>query len=94
MRQLASGNAQADGQSTNVVQPSVSPNDQKQQREPIHQKHAALKDPPLAPPLKLAAAWTSLMLPYIDIDILALYLPGVIDDIRAGVVWEFAITQT
>ena len=43
---------------------------------------------------KLAALWASLVLVYIYVDILSLYQPGVIDDIRAGRVWQFDITQT
>jgi hypothetical protein len=42
---------------------------------------------------KLAAAWTSFMFLYIYVDYLHLYQPGVIDDILAGVVWEFDISQ-
>ncbi len=44
--------------------------------------------------VKLAAAWTSFMFLYIYVDYYALYKPGVIDDILAGVVWEFQISQT
>jgi hypothetical protein len=43
---------------------------------------------------KLAAAWTSFMFFYIYVDYLHLYKPGVIDDILAGVVFEFDISQT
>ena len=43
--------------------------------------------------VKLAAAWTCLMFIYAYVDILGIYLPGVVEDILAGVVWEFAITQ-
>jgi hypothetical protein len=43
---------------------------------------------------KLAAAWTSLMFFYIYVDYLHLYKPGVVDDILAGIVWEFDINQT
>ena len=43
---------------------------------------------------KLAAAWTSLMFLYIYVDYFHLYKPGVIDDLRAGVVFEFDITPT
>src|SRR5919106_4587522 len=43
---------------------------------------------------KLAAAWTSFMFLYIYIDYFHLYKPGVIDDLRAGVVFEFDITPT
>jgi hypothetical protein len=43
---------------------------------------------------KLAAAWTSFMFLYIYVDYLHLYKPGVVDDILAGIVWEFDISQT
>jgi hypothetical protein len=43
---------------------------------------------------KLAAAWTSFMFLYIYVDYFALYKPDVVDDILAGVVWEFDISQT
>lgn len=67
------------------------------------QSTAALKDVPSQSTLedrripvqaKLAAAWTSFMFLYAYVDILAFYKPGVVDDILAGVVWEFDITQT
>jgi hypothetical protein len=54
----------------------------------------ALHDPPVPVRAKLAAAWTSFMFLYIYVDYLALYKPGVVDDILAGVVWEFDINQT
>ncbi|MBY3552410.1 DUF6326 family protein [Modestobacter lapidis] len=38
---------------------------------------------------KLAAAWTSFMFLYIYVDYLALYKPGLIDEILVGVVHEF-----
>jgi hypothetical protein len=53
-----------------------------------------LHDPPVPVRAKLAAAWTSFMFLYIYVDYFALYKPGVIDDILAGVVWEFDISQT
>ncbi|WP_083542223.1 DUF6326 family protein [Kribbia dieselivorans] len=53
-----------------------------------------LDDQPLSVRAKLAAGWTSFMLLYIYVDILAFYKPGVVDDILAGKVWEFDITQT
>ena len=53
-----------------------------------------LEQPHVAVPVKLAAAWTSFMLLYVYTDILSIYMPGVINDIQAGVVWEFDITQT
>ncbi|MFA9446677.1 DUF6326 family protein [Egicoccus sp. AB-alg6-2] len=58
------------------------------------QREAQLDDFPVPVPLRLAAAWTSLMFLYIYVDYLHLYTPGVIDDIQAGVVWEFDISQT
>ena len=54
----------------------------------------ALHDPPVPVRAKLAAAWTSFMFLAIYVDYLHLYKPGVIDDILAGVVWEFDISQT
>lgn len=43
---------------------------------------------------KLAASWVSFMLLYVYVDILGLYMPGVIDDILDGIVWELSINQT
>jgi len=43
---------------------------------------------------KLAAAWTSVMFLYVYVDILGFFVPGKIDDILAGVVFEFDISQT
>ena len=43
---------------------------------------------------RLAAAWTSFMFLYIYVDYLALYKPGFVDDIQAGVVHEFDIGPT
>lgn len=40
-----------------------------------------------------AAAWTSFMFLDVYVDILGFYMPGVVDDILAGVVWEFRIRQ-
>jgi hypothetical protein len=54
---------------------------------------SALEDLRMPLQAKLAAAWTSFMLLYIYVDYFALYKPGVIDDIRAGVVWELGISQ-
>src|SRR5215212_166811 len=49
----------------------------------------ALHDPPVPVRAKLAAAWASFMFLYIYVDYLALYKPGFIDDILAGIVYEF-----
>ncbi|MBM3925699.1 MAG: hypothetical protein FJ320_06870 [SAR202 cluster bacterium] len=43
--------------------------------------------------LKLAALWASLMFVYLYVDVISFYKPGVIEDILAGIVWEFEITQ-
>ena len=51
-----------------------------------------LQDPRMPVTAKLAAAWTSFMLLYVYVDILAFYKPGTVDDILIGVVWEFDIT--
>ena len=58
------------------------------------QPTSTLEDQRIPVRAKLAAAWTSFMFLYIYVDYFALYKPGVVDDIRAGVVWEFAISQT
>ncbi len=67
------------------------------------QAHAALEDSPSQSTLedlrmpvqaKLAAAWTSFMFFYIYVDYLHLYKPGIVDDILAGVVFEFDTNQT
>jgi hypothetical protein len=54
----------------------------------------ALHDPPVPVRVKLAAAWASFMFFYIYVDYLHLYKPGAVDDILAGVVFEFDISQT
>ncbi len=42
---------------------------------------------------KLAALWTSLMFLCIYVDYFHLYMPGMIEDIQAGRVFKFEITQ-
>lgn len=62
----------------------------------MHNHQNGAPDPiaaPLPRQVKLAAAWASFMFLYAYVDILGFYLPGVIDDILAGIVWEFRITQ-
>ena len=44
--------------------------------------------------LKLAALWASLMFMYVYVDVLGFFKPGFIEDILAGFMWEFEITQT
>ncbi|ACQ78670.1 conserved hypothetical protein [Beutenbergia cavernae DSM 12333] len=53
-----------------------------------------LDDQPIPVRAKLAAAWTSLMFLYAYVDILNFFTPGVVDDILAGRVFEFALSQT
>lgn len=53
----------------------------------------ALHDPPVPVRAKLAAAWTSFMFLYIYVDYFHLYKAGTIDDLRAGVVFEFDVSQ-
>ena len=55
---------------------------------------ATLEDQRIPVRAKLAAAWTSFMFLYAYVDILAFFTPGVIDDILAGKVLEFDLTQT
>lgn len=56
--------------------------------------HSTLEDVRLPVQAKLAAAWTSFMFFYIYVDYLHLYKPGIVDDIQAGIVYEFDISQT
>ncbi|GAA1749609.1 DUF6326 family protein [Aeromicrobium alkaliterrae] len=51
--------------------------------------HAPLHDVRLPVQAKLAAAWTSFMFLYLYVDYLALYKPGVLDDLLAGIVHDF-----
>ena len=53
-----------------------------------------LDDQPIPTGAKLAAAWTGVMFLYAYVDIIAFFKPGVIDDILAGKVWEFDVSQT
>ena len=55
---------------------------------------SALEDRRMPVQAKLAAAWTSCMFLYIYVDYFHLYKPGIIDDILAGIVHEFDISQT
>ena len=52
-----------------------------------------LEDAPAPVRTKLAAAWASFMFFYIYVDYFGLYKPGFIDDILAGIVFEFDISQ-
>ncbi|MFD5178205.1 DUF6326 family protein [Nocardia sp. NPDC058379] len=53
-----------------------------------------LDDQPMPVRAKLAAAWTSFMFLYAYVDILNFFTPGVIQEILAGKVFEFALSQT
>ena len=55
---------------------------------------AELHDAPMPVRARLAAAWTAFMFFYIYVDYLHLYNPGVVDDIRGGVVFGLDINQT
>jgi hypothetical protein len=73
-----------------TIPPNRRSNDVRTQRAEL----TALEDRQIPVQAKLAAAWTSFMFLYIYVDYLHLYKPGVIDDILAGIVWEFNISQT
>ena len=53
-----------------------------------------LEDQRIPVQAKLAAAWTTFMFLYAYVDIIAFFKPGVVDDILAGIVFEFDISQT
>ena len=55
---------------------------------------STLEDLRLPVQAKLAAAWTSFMFLYIYVDYLALYKPGFVDDLLAGIVHEFDLGPT
>ncbi|WP_394613600.1 DUF6326 family protein [Lentzea sp. JNUCC 0626] len=55
---------------------------------------ATLEDERVSVRVKLAAAWASLMFLYVYVDILNFFTPGVIEEIRAGKVFEFDVSQT
>lgn len=52
-----------------------------------------LEDPPVSVRARLAAAWTSFMFLYAYVDILNFFTPGVVEDILAGRVFEFDLSQ-
>lgn len=58
-----------------------------------HDHTTALDESRLPVRAKLVAAWTSLMFLYAYVDIIGFFVPGKIDDILVGVVFEFDITQ-
>ncbi len=52
-----------------------------------------LEDVKVSVKIKLSALWVTLLLIYIYVDIFGFYKPGIIEDILAGKVWEFEISQ-
>ena len=44
--------------------------------------------------LKLAGLWASVMFMYVYVDVIGFFKPGFIENILAGFMWEFEITQT
>jgi hypothetical protein len=54
---------------------------------------SALEEVKVNVKLKLAALWTSFMFLYIYVDYFHLYMPGTIEDILAGKVFVFDVTQ-
>jgi hypothetical protein len=61
--------------------------------ETQRRKARILQDVTVNVKIKLAALWMTLLLIYIYVDIFGFYQPGVIEDILAGKVWEFEISQ-
>jgi hypothetical protein len=55
---------------------------------------SALEDPRIPLQAKLAGAWTSFMFLALYVDYFQLYRPGFINDILAGFLWEFPMSQT
>jgi hypothetical protein len=53
-----------------------------------------LENSPIPVQVKLAAAWTSFMFLYIYVDIFHFYKPGILEDIQAGIIFEFQISPT
>jgi hypothetical protein len=64
-----------------------------QKRSMNMKSQKALKDTKLNVKLKLAALWTPFMFLYIYVDYFAFYKPGFIENVIAGKVWQFEITQ-
>lgn len=58
-----------------------------------HTSQTSFEDTKVNVKLKLAALWTSLMFLIIYIDYFALYMPGIMENIRTGRVFVFDITQ-
>ena len=52
------------------------------------------EDVPINVKIKLSALWAALMFIYLYVDFFGLFVPGSIEEILEGKVWEFDITQT
>ena len=61
--------------------------------DPKRNAARALEDAKVNVKIRLAALWVTLMLIYIYVDIFAFYRPGAVQDILAGNVWRFEISQ-
>jgi len=59
--------------------------------QPTHQH--VLEDVKVSVKMKLATLWASFMFLYIYVDYFHLYMPGKIENIQAGRVFEFDVTQ-
>ena len=59
-----------------------------------NKKTAELEDVKINVKIKLSALWVAVLFLYIYVDYFTLYIPGHIEDILAGIVWKFQITQT
>jgi len=59
-----------------------------------NKKTAELEDVKINVKIKLSALWVAVMFLYIYVDYFTLHIPGHIEDILAGIVWKFQITQT
>jgi hypothetical protein len=57
-------------------------------------KHNALEEITISVKLKIATLWTSFMFLYAYVDYLHLYMPGSLEDMLAGKVFVFDVSQT
>lgn len=63
------------------------------QKEPQNESQNALEFVTIGLKLKLAALWASFMFLYIYVDYFHLYMPGMLEDLLAGRVFTFDISQ-
>jgi len=54
---------------------------------------SVLEDPKVNAKIKLSALWATVMFLFLYVDVFGLYKPGVIEEIIAGKIWKFEITQ-